>query len=78
MVTVAQSAANWRNTHTRVNRTNSLHTLASIQLQPRCAKRQRSYDIIWNQIVFLKVPEGGGANRNTLRTPPPPPRQPAC
>ena len=39
MVTMAESAANWRNTHTRMNRMHSLHTLTvtSIQLQPRGA-----------------------------------------
>ena len=34
---VAQSDANWRNTH---GSNTSTHTLASTQLQPRCAKRQ--------------------------------------
>ena len=35
MVTIAQSAANWRNTFT--------HTLTSTHLQPRGAKRRLSY-----------------------------------
>ena len=30
------------------------HTLTSIQLQPRCAKRQLNYYIIWNRIFILK------------------------
>ena len=33
------------------------HTLTSTQLQSRCAKRQLSYYIIWNQIYILKVPD---------------------
>ena len=44
MVTMAQSAVNWRNT----------------QLPPRCMKHQLSYYRIWNHIFILKVPEGGG------------------
>ena len=67
MITMAQSAANWRNTHTRVDRTYSLTHFTSTQLQPPGAKRQLSYYIIWN-IFFLKVPEGRGANRSTRFT----------
>ena len=47
-----------------------IHTLTSTQLQPRCAIRQlRYYRISWNQILILKVPEGGGANQSTQRKP---------
>ena len=35
------------------------HTLTSTQLQPSCAKRQLSYNRIWNPF-FLKVPERVG------------------
>ena len=55
MVTMAQSAANWRNTHTHVD--------ARIQFQPRCAKRQLSYNSIRNQFLILKVPEGGRGSK---------------
>ena len=44
MVTMAQSAAIWGNTHTHMDRTHSLthtHTLTSTQLQPRGAIQQR-------------------------------------
>ena len=41
---VTQSAANWRNTHTHMDRTQSLTHLQSTQLQqPRGAKHQLSY-----------------------------------
>ena len=54
MVTMAQNAVNWRNTHT-----DRLHSLThlSTQSQPCCAKCQLGYYIIWNQIFILKVPE---------------------
>ena len=42
MVTMAQSAANWHNTHTHMDRTHSLTRFTSTQLQPRGAKRQLS------------------------------------
>ena len=42
-VTMAQSAANWRNTHTHMDNTYSLTHFTLTQLQPRCAKRQLSY-----------------------------------
>ena len=68
MVTMAQSAANWRNTHTHVDCTHLLTHFTSTQLQPRnCAKRQLSYYGIWNRIFILKVREGEGANRSTRR-----------
>ena len=71
MVTMAQSTANWRNTHTLVDRTHSLTHLTSTQLQPRGAKRQLSYYRIWNGCFFtLKVPEEGVANQHTRRKPP--------
>ena len=39
-----QSAANWSNKHTHVDRTHSLtHLQSSAQLQPRCAKHQLRY-----------------------------------
>ena len=43
MVTMAQSAVNWRNTHTLMDRTHSLTHFTSTQLQPRGTKRQISY-----------------------------------
>ena len=61
MVTMAQSAANWRNTHTHVDRTHSLTHFTSTQLQPRGAKRQLSYYRILESIFIFKVPEGGGS-----------------
>ena len=42
-VTVAQSAANWRNTHAHEDCTHSLTHFTSTQIQPRGAKRQISY-----------------------------------
>ena len=51
MATMAQSAANWRESHAFT------HTLTLTQLQPRGAKRQLSYYIIWISIFFtLNVP----------------------
>ena len=44
MVTMAQSAANWRNTHTHMDRMYSLTHFTSAQLQPRGAKRHLSSD----------------------------------
>ena len=55
MVTMAQSAANWRNTHTHVDR---MHSLTHLQLHQHSyynhfvRKRQLSYYRIWNQILF--------------------------
>ena len=44
MVTMAQSAAKWRNTHTHMDYIYAFtDTLTSTQLQPCCAKRQLSY-----------------------------------
>ena len=52
--------------HAHSRRSHALtHTLAPTQLQPRYAKCQLSYYIIWNQICNLKVPEGGGAYRSS-------------
>ena len=66
MVTMAQSAANWCNTHTRVDCTFT-YTLTITQLQPR-AKPQLSYCRIWNRLFILNILEGGGAN-STRRKP---------
>ena len=64
MVTMAQSALNWHNIHTRVDRGSHAltHTITSTQLQPLCVKRQLSYYRIWNQIIILNVPERGVYN----------------
>ena len=43
MVTRAQSAANWRSTHTDMDRTHPLTHFTSTQVQPRGTKRQLSY-----------------------------------
>ena len=43
MVTRSQSAANWRNTHTHVDRTHSLTHFTATQLQLRGMKCQLSY-----------------------------------
>ena len=60
MVTVAQSAANWRNTHTDVDRTHSLLT-SSAQLQPRCATEAPAQPLQnLKSNCTLKTPEGGG------------------
>ena len=68
MVTMAESAANWRNTGAHssqwITRIHS-HTLTSIQLQPRYAKRQLSYYTIWNKKNILKVPEGFSQSEHT-------------
>ena len=56
MVTMARSAANWRNTHTHVNRTHSLTLLHQHSCNNRCAKRQLNYYSIWNRFVILKLP----------------------
>ena len=68
MVSMAQSAANWRNMHTHLDRTHSLAHL-----------HQHSYNhVVWNAIsaitefginFFFKVPGGGTANRSTQRKP---------
>ena len=42
MVTMAQSAGNWRNTHTHIDSTHSLTHFSSTHLQLRGAKRQLS------------------------------------
>ena len=55
MVTMAESAANWRNTHTHVDRTHSLTHLHHHSYNHIVRKRQLSYYIIWNRILFLKV-----------------------
>ena len=57
---MTQSAANWRNTHTHVDRTRTLTHLRQHSFNHICAKRQLSYYRIWNEIFILKVPEGGG------------------
>ena len=63
---MAHSAANWSNMHTHADHTHSLTHLHQ-QLQPRGAKRQLSYYVIWNKPFTLMVPEGGGENRSTRR-----------
>ena len=62
MVTVAQSAANWRNTHTHMDRTHSLTHFASTQLQPRGAKLPLSYLLLlfsacWVYSCFRNPPD---------------------
>ena len=52
MVTMVQSAANWRNTHTHTGRTHLLTHFTSTQLQPRDAKRQLSYNLFSACWVF--------------------------
>ena len=42
MITMAQSAADWRNTHSHGSHAFT-HTLTSTKLQPLCAKRQLTY-----------------------------------
>ena len=68
MITMAQSAANCRNTHMHSRGSHTFtHTLTSTHLQ---LKRQLSYYIIWNRNFIFKVPEGGGENRSTRRKTP--------
>ena len=57
MVIMAQSAENWRNTHTHVDpaRIHS-HTFTSAQLQPRCAKRQFSPYVSVHSGLFFVFP----------------------
>ena len=57
MVTMAQSAANWRNTHIHVDRA---YSLTSTQLQPRCVKSQLSYYRFWNQTFYFEGTWGRG------------------
>ena len=71
-VTMAQSAANWGNTHTHMDRMHSL-THFHQHSYNNCVRSASSVNIIWNQIFILKVPEGGGENRSTRKKP----RQPA-
>ena len=69
MVIMAQTAANWHNTHSHVDRT---HSLTSYQHSYNTVFRSASSAnyILWNRVVILKVREGGGANRSTRRKPP--------
>ena len=53
MVTMTQSAANWRITHTHMDRTHSLTHFTSTQLQPRGAKHQLSYYLSVHAGSFL-------------------------
>ena len=67
MVAMAQSAINWRNTHTHVNRT---HSLTHLQCSYNHVVRSASTAIAEFGIKFyLKVPEREGANRSTWRKP---------
>ena len=54
MVTVVQSAANWRNTLTHVDRTHSLTHLHQQSYNHNCAKRQLSYYRLWNGIFIFE------------------------
>ena len=69
MVSMAQSAANWRKTNPQVNR---MHSLTRLH-QHSCNHfvRSASWAIaevgIWNKKIILRVPEGGGANWSTRR-----------
>ena len=68
MVTIDQSAANWRNTQTQADRTHPLTHLHQHSYNHwLCAKLKLSYYRNWNQIYILKVPEGGGENWSTQR-----------
>ena len=58
MVTTAQSAANWRNTHSCGSHAFT-HTFTSTQVQKR-AKRQLSYYRIWNQSFYFQGTRGRG------------------
>ena len=53
MITMAQSAATELAQHAHSRGSHAFtDTLISTQLQPRCAKLQLSYYIIWNRIFF--------------------------
>ena len=67
MVTIAQSAAIWCNTHTHVDCTHSLTLLHQHSYNHIVRSAKLNYYIIWHQICILKVPEGGGANWSTQR-----------
>ena len=79
MVTMAQSAANWRNM-TRVDHT---HSFTHLQLHQHSYKYNHFmwsassaisiiviHYRIWNHIFLVKVSERGGATRSTWRKPP--------
>ena len=59
MVTMAQSAANWRNMHTHMHSLTHLH---QTQLQPRGAKRQLSY-LKEGGVFFLPLSIPGKGNQ---------------
>ena len=61
MVTMAHSAANWRNTHTQVDGMHSLAEWHQHSYNRVVRKSKLSYYIIWNQIFIFAVPEGGGS-----------------
>ena len=66
MVTMAQSAMNWHNTHTHVDHTNSLAHLHQHSYN-HIVRRSASSAIteFWNQISILKVPEGANNELST-------------
>ena len=67
MVTMAQSAANLSNTHTDVDRTHSITHTCVHQHSYNQFVRSASSAITEFGIgfLYLKVPDGGGANRST-------------
>ena len=73
MVTIcmAQRAANWRNTHTHLDRMHSRthwHQQSYNHVMPCEAPAQLFQNL--ESIFILQIPEGWGANRNTRRNPP--------
>ena len=61
---MVQSAANWCNTHTHMDRTHSLTHLHQYSYdRPLCAKRQLSYYRIWNKKIFWRYLKEGEQTR---------------
>ena len=72
MVTMAHSAANWRNTHTHVDRTHPLTHLHQYSHKHVCAKRQLSYSAITKfgiEVYFEGTREWGSKPEYLEKTP---------
>ena len=65
MVTMAQSAVIWRNTHTHVDLTHSLPHLHQHSYNHVVQSTSSAITEFGIQFLFLKVPEGRGANWST-------------
>ena len=76
MVTVAQSAADWRNMHTGSRGSHAFtHSLTSTHLHQHtittlCEAQAQLFHNLESIFYFERVPEEGGANRSTRRKTP--------